>query len=140
MINLICKLMTMLANPTVKMHTYYIPSVLTVGTRLCIRSILLCDWTSITTSRCDAVSLNTTGKTWHKVLYQHTMYVLSLSNISTTKFFFKITRVELKLTTFRTYDVALFVAVHSPKSRYCSIIFSITVQSSSNAFLEKCGP
>ena len=26
--------------------------------------------------------VHTTGKTWYKVLYQHTMYVISLSNIS----------------------------------------------------------
>jgi len=32
-------------------------------------------------------------------------------------------------------DVTLFVAVHSPTNRYCLINFSVTVQSSDNAFI-----
>jgi hypothetical protein len=41
---------------------------------------------------------HTTGKTWNKVLYQHAMYVIRLSNISIKTNFKQITRVELKLT------------------------------------------
>jgi len=41
---------------------------------------------------------NTTGKTQYKGLYQHTMYVISLSNISIKANFKQITKVELKLT------------------------------------------
>ena len=32
------------------------------------------------------------------------------------------------------HDVTLFVAVHSPMSRYCSITFSVTAQSVDNDF------
>jgi hypothetical protein len=42
--------------------------------------------------------VHTTGKTWYKNLYQHTMYVISLSNISIKTNFKQITRVEIKLT------------------------------------------
>ena len=67
-------------------------------------------WTSITT-----------GKTWYKVLYQHTMYVISLSNISIKTNFKQITRVEIRLINLYNtlgrlhfvHDVTLFVAVHS---------------------------
>ena len=38
------------------------------------------------------------------------------------------------------HDVTLFVAVHSPMSGYCSATFSVTVQSSDNACLQKCEP
>ena len=38
-------------------------------------------WTSIT-RRVVIRLVHATGKTWYKVLYQHTMYVISLSNIS----------------------------------------------------------
>ena len=41
---------------------------------------------------------HTTGKTWYIVLYQHTMYVISLSNISIKANFKEITRVEIRLT------------------------------------------
>jgi hypothetical protein len=40
--------------------------------------------------------VHATGKTWYKVLYQHNMYVISLSNISIKTNFKQITRVELK--------------------------------------------
>ena len=40
--------------------------------------------------------VHATGKTWYKVLYQHTMYVISLSNISIKTNFKLITRVKLK--------------------------------------------
>jgi len=88
------------------------------------------------------------GKIWYKDVYQHIMYVISLSNISIKTNFKQITRFELKLTNlyntlkglYFVHDVTLVVAVHSPMSRYCSITFSVTVQSSYNTFLEKCGP
>ena len=56
-----------------------------------------------------------------KVLYQHTMYVISLFNISIKTNFKQITKVELKLTnlyhtlreTTFVHDVTLFDAVHS---------------------------
>ena len=40
----------------------------------------------------------TTGKTWYKVLYQHTMYVIGLSSISIKANFKQITRVDKRLT------------------------------------------
>jgi hypothetical protein len=64
--------------------------------------------------------VHATGKTWYKVLYKHTMYVISLSNISVKTNFKEITRVEIRLTnlyntmretTFCAWH--LFVAVHS---------------------------
>jgi hypothetical protein len=42
--------------------------------------------------------VHTTGKTWYTVLYQHTMYVISLSNISINTKFKQITRVEIRFT------------------------------------------
>jgi len=39
-----------------------------------------------------------TGKTWYKVLYKHTMYVISFSNISIKTNFKQIIRVEIRLT------------------------------------------
>ena len=70
------------------------------------------------------------------------MYVISLSNISIKTNYKQITTVELKLTNlyntlkglYFVHDVTLVVAVHSPMSRYCLIIFSVTVQSSDNTF------
>jgi len=40
--------------------------------------------------------VHATGKTWYTILYQHNMYVISLSNISINANFKQITRVELK--------------------------------------------
>jgi hypothetical protein len=70
--------------------------------------------------------VHTTGKTWYKVLYKHTMYVISLSNISIKTNFKQITRVEIRLTNlyntlyknlYKNYILCmtsrLFVAVHS---------------------------
>ena len=66
--------------------------------------------------------VHTTGKTWYKVLYHHTMYVISLSNISIKTNFQQITRVEIKLTnlyntlretTFCVWCQRLFVVIHS---------------------------
>jgi hypothetical protein len=42
--------------------------------------------------------VHATGKTWCIVLYQHTMYVISLSNISMKTNLKQITRIELELT------------------------------------------
>jgi hypothetical protein len=42
--------------------------------------------------------VHTTGKTWYKMLYQHTMDVISLFNISIKTNFKQITRVEIRLT------------------------------------------
>jgi len=42
--------------------------------------------------------VHTTGKTWYKVLYKHTMYVISLSNISIKTKSKQTTRVEIRLT------------------------------------------
>ena len=93
------------------------------GARLCIRSSLLCEPVSL---RVAIVTIgmrfvHTTGKTWYKVLYQHTMYVISLSNISIKTNFKQITRVEIRLINLYNtlgrlhfvHDVTLFVAVHS---------------------------
>ena len=78
--------------------------------------------------------IHTTGKTWYIVLCQHTMYVISLSNISINANVKQITRLELIFTILwgRLHfvnDVTLFVAVLSPMSNYSSITFSVTVQS-----------
>ena len=42
--------------------------------------------------------VHATGKTWYKVLYQHTMYLISLSNISIKTNFKQIKKIESKLT------------------------------------------
>ena len=76
--------------------------------------------------------VRTTGKTWYKVLYKHTMYVISLSNISLKTNLKQITRVELRLTNFyitlrETKSCAWrhVSCCHSPKSRHCWITFSV---------------
>ena len=81
-------------------------------------------WTSITTSRDSRVVMrlaHTTGKTWYKMLYQHTMHVIRLSNISIETNFKQITKVEIRLialyntlveTTFCAWRHVIF-AVHS---------------------------
>ena len=68
-------------------------------------------WTSITTSH-DSDGfvmrlIHATSKTWYKVLYQHTMYVISLSNISIKTNFKQITRVELKFVQYSQGDYIL---------------------------------
>jgi hypothetical protein len=74
-----------------------------------------------------------TGKTWNKVLYQHTMYVIRLSNISIKTNFKQITRVELKLTnlyntlrrtTFCIMSRYLLPFIHQ---RYCSRSLSVSL-------------
>jgi hypothetical protein len=42
--------------------------------------------------------VHTTGKTWYKILYQHTMYVIILSSISINTNVKQITRVDKRLT------------------------------------------
>jgi hypothetical protein len=42
--------------------------------------------------------VHATGKTWYKVLYKYTLYVISLSNISIKTNIEQITRVEIRLT------------------------------------------
>jgi hypothetical protein len=65
---------------------------------LCIRSSLLCEpvllRVAIATS-CDTL-VHATDKTWYTVLYHHTMYVVSVSNILIKTNFKQIARVELK--------------------------------------------
>ena len=51
--------------------------------------------------------VHSTGKTWYKVLYQHTMYVIRLSNISIKMNFQQITRVELKFVQYSQEDLIL---------------------------------
>jgi hypothetical protein len=42
--------------------------------------------------------VHATGKTWYKVVYKHTMYVISVSNISIKTNFKQTIRVEIRLT------------------------------------------
>jgi hypothetical protein len=60
-------------------------------------------WTSIVVMRL----VHATGKTWYKILYQHTMYVICLSNISIKTNFKQITRVELKFVQYSQGDYIL---------------------------------
>jgi len=78
-------------------------------------------WTSITTSRYRVVMrlVHATGKTWYKVLYLHTMYVISLSNISIKTNFKQIARVELKFVHYSQGDYILCMT-----SRYFSRSFT----------------
>ena len=68
--------------------------------------------------------VHATGKTWYKVLYQHTIFVISLSNSSMKTNIKQITRVELNLfntlmeTTFCEWRHVIF-SVHSTMLRYC---------------------
>ena len=74
--------------------------------------------------------VHTTGKTWYKVLYEHTMYVKSLSNISIKTNFKQITRVKAKC---MQYSEEEYISCMT--SRYLSFIqrchvtvFSLTFQ------------
>jgi hypothetical protein len=83
-------------------HTHYIHSVLVQ-----VESVV---WTSITTSRHSNelwCGLFTQQARPDKVLYQHTMYVISLSNISIKTNFKQITRVELKFVQYSQGDYIL---------------------------------
>ena len=60
-----------------------------------------------------------TGKNWYKVLYQHTMYVISVSNISIKTNVKQIVRVELKYVQYSEGEYILrhvIWSVHSPTS------------------------
>jgi hypothetical protein len=52
--------------------------------------------------------VHATGKTLYKVLYQHTMYVISLSNISIKTSFKQIARIELKCAQYSEGDYILW--------------------------------
>jgi hypothetical protein len=55
--------------------------------------------------------VHTTGKNWYTVLYQHTMYVISLSNNSINTTFKQITRVEIRFTNvYNTLEEITFCA------------------------------
>ena len=60
--------------------------------------------------------VHATDKTWYKVLYHHTMYVISLSNITNFK---QIARVELKCVQYTEGDYILYMT-----SRFFSRSFS----------------
>ena len=67
--------------------------------------------------------VHATGKTRYKVLYQHTMYVISLSNISIKMNFKQITRVELKFVQYLEGDCILCIT-----SRYfCRSFTNVTL-------------
>jgi hypothetical protein len=53
--------------------------------------------------------VHTTDKTWYTVLYHHTMYVISLSNISLKTNFKQISTVELKCIQYSEGDYSLCV-------------------------------
>jgi hypothetical protein len=55
----------------------------------------------------ESLSVHATDKTWYKILYQHTMYVISLSNISIKTNFKQITRIELKFVQYSQGDYIL---------------------------------
>ena len=74
------------------------------GTRLCIRSSLLCEPVSL---RVVMRLVHATEKTWYTFLYHHTMYVISLSNISMKTNFKQIARVELKCVQYSEGDYIL---------------------------------
>ena len=70
--------------------------------------------------------VHATDKTWYKVLYQHTMYVISLFNISIKTNFKQITRVELKCVQYSEGDCAwrhVIFSVHSLMSGYCILSY-----------------
>jgi hypothetical protein len=53
--------------------------------------------------------VHVTGKTRYKVLYQHTMNVISLSNILIEADFKQITMVEMKLTNIETISLEIII-------------------------------
>jgi hypothetical protein len=68
--------------------------------------------------------VHATDKTWYKIVYHHTMYVLILSNISIKTNFNQIAKVELKWVQYSEGDYNLcmtshYFPVHSPTSCYC---------------------
>ena len=68
--------------------------------------------------------VHATDKTWYKIVYHHTMYVIMLSNISIKTNFNQIAKVELKWVQYSEGDYILsmtshYFPVHSPTSCYC---------------------
>jgi hypothetical protein len=75
--------------------------------------------------------VHSTGKTWYKVLYQHTMYVISLSKISIKTNFKQITRVELKCVHYSQGDYILCMTSRYffPFIHQCQVtVFCLTFQ------------
>ena len=88
--------------------------------------------------------IHTTGKTWYIVLCQHTMYVISLSNISIKANVKQITRLELLFTILwgRLHcvnDVTFFVAVLSPMSITVQTL-SVSLYNPTTLLKRKRGP
>ena len=89
---------------------------------ICIRSSLLCEAVSLRvaiTTSCNAVS----SRNRQEMIY-HTMYVISLSNISIKTNFKQIARVELKYVQYSDGDYILcmksrYFSVHLPTSCNC---------------------
>jgi hypothetical protein len=81
-----------------KIHTHYIHSVVVQyfvsGRACCVNQYDYVSWLRRVVMR----FVHTTGKTWYKVLYKHTVYVISLSNISINTNIKQIARVEIRLT------------------------------------------
>jgi hypothetical protein len=92
---------------SLKIHTHYIHSVVVqdfVSGRVCCVNQYHYE------SRQPRVVMrlvHATGKTWYKILYQHTMHVIRLSNISIKTNFKQITMVELKCVQYSQGDYIL---------------------------------
>jgi hypothetical protein len=68
--------------------------------------------------------VHTTSKNWYKVLYKHTVYVITLSNISINTNIKQITRVEMRLTNwYNTLKETTFCAWRHVccRSLYCFV-------------------
>ena len=115
------KNITKISENTFSLHTEC------VGIQLCIRSSLLCEPVSLRVTIFVMQLVHATGKTWYKVLYQHTMYVISLSNISiktNNKGWIKICTILSGRLHF-VYDVTLFF----PFIHHCQVtVFCLTFQ------------
>ena len=81
-----------------KMYTHYIHSVVVQdfvsGRACCVNQYHY----ELRKRRVVMRFVHTKSKTWYKVLYKHTIYVISLSNISMKTNFKQIVRVEIRLT------------------------------------------
>jgi hypothetical protein len=92
-------------------------------TRCCITTLVIKEWRDVaqdvpcrttltlrhTIGMWDVVmrSVHAINKTWYTVLYHHTMYVMSWSNISIKTNFKQIARVELKCIQYSEWDYIL---------------------------------
>jgi hypothetical protein len=107
-----------------KIHTHYIHSVV-VQDFVSGRACCVNQYHYESRQRRVLIRLvHATGKTWYKVLYKHTMYVISLSNISININFKQITRVEIRLTNlYNTLRKTAFCAWHHIccRSFYCFV-------------------